>query len=68
MATATTERLAELRRRIANESRYIGIKPYSHNIVRLTLSEIGRNFSVAEANRAVREYRLESKGFNQEAE
>lgn len=58
--------LAELRDRIRHETPFIGKKPYSHNIVRLTLSEIEQKFGRAEANNAVRDFRLKAKGFNEE--
>lgn len=60
--------LAELRRRVKCEAPFIGAKPYSHNIVRLTLAQIAEDHSRAEANRAVRDFNLESKGFNTEPE
>jgi len=60
--------LAKLRGRIQREAPYIGIKPYSHNIVRLVLADIQDKYSRAEANRAVRDFGLQSKGFNQESE
>lgn len=60
--------LSDLRWRIRQEAPYVGIKPFSHNIIRLTLAEIARKFGRAEANQAVRDFNLESKGFNQEPE
>lgn len=60
--------LAELRKRVKCESPYIGVKPYSHNIVRLTLAQIAQDHGRAEANKAVRDFGLESKGFNMEPE
>ena len=60
--------LDELRDRIRWEAPCAGCKPYSHNIVRIVLAEIEKKFGRAEANRAVRDFKLESKGFNQEPE
>ena len=60
--------LDELRDRIRWEAPCVGRKPYSHNIVRIVLAEIEKKFGRAEANRAVRDFKLESKGFNQEPE
>jgi len=60
--------LAELRKRVKREAPYIGVKPYSHNIVRLTLAQIAQDHGRAEANKAVRDFDLESKGFNTEPE
>jgi hypothetical protein len=60
--------LEELRDRIRWEAPCVGYKPYSHNIVRIILAEIEKKFGRAEANTAVRDFKLESKGFNQEPE
>ncbi len=60
--------LADLRWRIRQETPHVGIKPFSHNIIRMALAEIAEKFGRAEANRAVADYRLEHKGFNQEPE
>ncbi len=60
--------LADLRWRIRQEAPYMGIKPFSHNIIGLALAQIAKKFGRAEANKAVRDYRLEDKGFNQEPE
>jgi hypothetical protein len=60
--------LAELRKRVKREAPFIGVKPYSHNIVRLTLAQIAQDHGRAEANEAVREFNLESRGFNTEPE
>jgi hypothetical protein len=63
-----SEALAELRARIRREARFVGRKPYSHNIIRLVLAEIEQKFGRADANKAVRDFKLESKGFNEEPE
>jgi len=46
----------------------IGLKPYSHNIVYFALADISREFGVAEANQAIRDFNLADKGFNEESE
>jgi hypothetical protein len=46
----------------------VGIRPYSHNIIRLTLAEIDKRFGRPAANKAVRDFNLEDKGFNEEPE
>ena len=61
-----SDTLSELRDRIRWEAPYVGRKPYSHNIIRIVLAEIEKNFGRAEANRAVRDFSLERKGFNTE--
>jgi hypothetical protein len=60
-----SETLRQLRQRIKRESPYVGKRPYSHNIIRLTLAEIDRRFGRPEANKAVVDFKLESKGFNE---
>jgi hypothetical protein len=61
-----SDTLSELRDRIRWEAPYVGRKPYSHNIIRIVLAEIEKNFGRAEENRAVRNFNLERKGFNTE--
>jgi len=46
----------------------VGRKPYSHNIIRIILAEIAKDHGKAEANKAVRDFKLDSKGFNTEPE
>lgn len=60
--------VADLRQRIKRETPYVGIRPYSHNLIRLGLAQIEHDHGQAEANKAVRDFKLESKGFNQEPE
>ena len=59
-------RLEELRACIKREAPFVGKKPYSHNIIRFNLAIIASEFGGEEANRAVRNFRLKSKGFNEE--
>ncbi|MHB8108287.1 MAG: hypothetical protein ACYDH4_12825 [Candidatus Cryosericum sp.] len=61
-----SETLCQLRHRIKREAPYVGVRPYSHNIVRLTLAAIDKMHGRAEANKAVRDFKLENKGFNEE--
>lgn len=60
--------LHKLRDYIQKEAPFIGLKPYSHNLVRLTLADICRKFGVAEANRAVRDFNLVVEGFTEKPE
>jgi hypothetical protein len=60
--------LDDLRDCLQREAPYVGIKPFSHNIVRITLVQIEQKFGRAEANKAVRDFRLKRKGFNEEPE
>ena len=68
MTNAAREELAELRARIRMEAHYIGKKPYSHNLVGMLLREVAEKFGIAEANKAVRNFHLKAKGFNEESE
>jgi len=61
-----SDTLDELRDCIRWEARYVGRRPHSHSVVRIFLAEIERKFGRAEANRAVRDFKLEIKGFNTE--
>ncbi len=61
-----TARLKDLRACIKREAPFVGKKPYSHNIIRFNLAIIDSEFGRAEANRAVRNFRLKAKGFNEE--
>ena len=45
-----------------------GIKPYSHNIIGLTLNGIAGEFGMAEANRAIRDFGLEELGWREVGE
>lgn len=66
--TADTISLRKLRTRIQREAPFIGLKPYSHNIVSLTLREIAEKHGTKEANKALRDFGLAAKGFNEEPE
>jgi len=63
-----SETLRQLRQRIKREAPYVGKRPYSHNIIRLALAEIDRRFGRPAANMTVVNFKLESKGFNEEPE
>ncbi len=41
-------------------------QPYSHNLINLALRVINEQFGTDEANRAVRDFKLESKGWSQQ--
>lgn len=65
MKSQETE-LVELIDKIRREKRYVDIKPFSHNIISLTLSQIGRKFGNDVANRVIRELRLKRLGWSEE--
>ena len=60
--------LAQCRRAIAREVPYVDRKPYSHNIISLVLNKIARTFSQAQANRAIRDFRLTELGWHEVTE
>lgn len=55
--------LNELRKKIRNEVGYIGVRPYSHNIVGLLLSQIAQEYGTAEANKTIRDFHLDTRGW-----
>ena len=48
---------------IKKEEPYIDIKPYSHNIISITLMKINKDFGKKYANIAIKKYNLENKGW-----
>ena len=65
MYKAMDDKLKWLRERIEREAPFVGIKPYSHNIIGLTLNGIAGEFGVTEANRAIRDFGLEELGWRE---
>ena len=57
------DRLAHLRGRIEQETPFVGIKPYSHNIIGIVLNQIASEFGLDEANRAIDDFGLEELGW-----
>ena len=57
--------LKELRKRISAEVRSVGVKPYSHNIIGLILSQINDAFGREAANQAIVDFDLEKLGWKQ---
>lgn len=60
--------LADWRATIAREAPCVDRAPYSHNIVTTALGAIARGWGVAEANKAVRDFKLTKKGWNEQPE
>ena len=59
--------LAELRETIRRERRFVDKKTYSHNIISLCLANIADAHGQAEANRAIRDFKLETLGWSEHA-
>jgi hypothetical protein len=58
--------LQELKDIIAREKDFIGIKPYSHNIISLVLLQISQEHSKEEANKCIDEFELQKHGWKKE--
>ncbi len=58
--------LAEWRETIVAEKSYVDKKPYSHNIISLSLNAISKNFGREEANKAIKDFGLTRLGWKQE--
>ena len=55
--------LEELRERIDDEVPYVDVKPFSHNIISLTLQMIDKQYGKKEANKAIGDFGLEKLGW-----
>jgi len=58
--------LKELKEIIEREKDFIGIKPYSHNIISLVLLQISQEYSRKEANNCIDEFELARHGWKKE--
>jgi len=59
----TKKSLAELRDTIETEKNFVDVKPYSHNIISLTLNMIDSNYGREEAVKAMKDFSLEDLGW-----
>jgi hypothetical protein len=57
--------LAEWREAIAENAPRVDKAPYSHNIINISLQAIANAFGKAEANRAIRDFKLARKGWQE---
>ena len=55
--------LEELKEIIDRERDFVDVKPFSHNIISLTLSEIANTYGEDEANKAIDDFDLEELGW-----
>ena len=58
------EELVKRRESIIKEIPYIGIKQYSHNIIGLQLSAIGKKYGHDEVVKTIKEFGLDKKGWS----
>lgn len=58
-----TKTLDEYRNIIKEEVPYIDKKPYSHNIIGMTLSIIAKEYGDEEVKKAIRDFKLDKKGW-----
>lgn len=56
--------LTEYRREIRQQVPWIGIKPYSHNLIGLTLGCIAEEYGETEANKAIKDFGLDKLGWS----
>ena len=48
---------------IMEERKYVGIKPYSHNIISLHLRQVSKEYGQEEANKMIKMCKLEQLGW-----
>ncbi len=58
--------LEELRAEIKEYAPLVDKTSHAHNLINLALGSINRDFGREEANRAVRDFKLEEKGWSQQ--
>ena len=63
---AKKKTLQELKEIIEREKDFIGIKPYSHNIISLVLLQISKEYNRDEANKCIDEFELARHGWKKE--
>jgi len=58
--------LKELRAEIKKEVPYVDFKPFSHNIISISLMIIAKDYGKEEANKAIRDLKLDELGWREE--
>lgn len=54
------------RKTIKQEAPYVDVKPFSHNIITLSLGAIAKEYGRGEANKAIVDFGLEDLGWSQQ--
>jgi hypothetical protein len=62
----TKKTLKELRAGIKKEVPYVDLKPFSHNIISISLMIIAKEYGKEEANKAIRDFDLTELGWKEE--
>ena len=55
--------ISKYKNKIRNEIPYVDVKPYSHNIIAMTLAMISNKFGIADMNDTIRELKLDKMGW-----
>ena len=63
---ANKSRLEELRAQVETEAKFVDVKRHSHNIITIVLGMIQKEFDTEQANKAIRDFGLEHKGWSQQ--
>lgn len=63
---STPKTLRDWRAVIRKEIPFVDIKPYSHNIISISLQAIAKDFGVSKADQAIEDFRLEGLGWQKE--
>jgi len=58
--------LSKLRSIIKKERDFVDLKPYSHNIISLTLMQIAKEYGYEKANKCIDDFELENLGWKKE--
>lgn len=58
-------KIKDLRKEIEELAKSVDVKSHSHNLISLALQKLAREHGTEEANRAVRDFGLEDKGWSQ---
>lgn len=58
--------LKEYRAGIKKEIPYVDLKPFSHNIISISLSIIAKEYGKEEANKTIRDFKLDELGWREE--
>lgn len=66
MTQRRLETLDDWRGAIEKEVSYVGIKPYSHNIITIALNAIAKKFGPTEANKAIDDFQLKELGWHKQ--